>query len=249
MSDTLRDQLLGLGFKPAAQARAHRCPTVPANPAGRPHGSRGNGLPRPGRDGADRRTQGSAAYKPARCVAAGPARARTSTWPRPTRSARRGKGRAHRGRARQAGRGAPAPRGARPSWPMLVKDKALNVADAEHRAPFRIRRQDQAHARHRRAAEGAQRRRAGRAAARRPLLLVAAELLARPRRSSPACVALKVDPDAPAGRRSLRRSEVPGARRPGLVRGGLKGGISRDLQAPTAPLSVVPVTRSRHSRE
>ena len=100
----------------------------------------------------------------------------------------------------------------------LLKDKALNDAERRDRAPLRLRRQDQAHP--------CQRRRSSRrsmpanwawCSSMAATCWSALPCWPRPRRFSPPAVALKVDPDAPARGRSLRRSAIPGARRPGLV--------------------------------
>ena len=173
-----RDQLLGLGF------------TAP-----RPE-------PRPKRETPNRR--GRAKTGARRQAEAATAPAATARRHRPRQGLcdprAEGKGRAHRGRAPEAG-GGRRRREAKARLAELLQGKRLERRDrrSRPRPPFRIRRQDRCDARHRRATEGAQCRRTGRGPADGRALLVDAATLAQVRGGVrvPA-VALQVDPDAPA---------------------------------------------------
>ena len=180
MSDTLRDQLWASASsrrpspnaRRGAQARrprqaARRSPGRPqprGKPAGSAAGAAASGRRRPG---ARRTGQRTRAAPPAQGQATAHARGhRPGQGLRDPRAER--KGRAHRGRGGEAGRSAPAPRGPRQA------DRAGQGQGAQRRRrrdrpPFSVRRQDQAHLRHRGPAQGAQRRRTGRGAAGRPL--------------------------------------------------------------------------------
>ncbi|MHB8911585.1 MAG: DUF2058 domain-containing protein [Lysobacter sp.] len=226
MTHNLRDQLLGLGFKPAPKPeRKPDFPPAPGNPR----------RPESGRSGAQvagRSTAGKANPNPPDRGA----RPDAARQPRPQGAPRRvGAGAGHAAPTRRPGGGGPASsredidlakayairaqrekderlkaeqarqeearlrREARATLTELVKDQGLNAADAEIARHFpyggKIKRiyVTPAQLRQLNAGELGVLQMDGR------YLLVSAELLARAEAIFPPAVALKVDPDAPAG--------------------------------------------------
>ena len=216
---------MGLGFKPAPK------PERPAQgkPDGQP-GSRGPGKPQGGKPGAHgsahrgdqrkgerprkrrprarRPAQEAGGGAPGRqaAVARGHRPGQGLRDPRPARE-----GRAHRGRGRQAGRSTPASRGPRQA------DRAGQGQGAQRpgrrdRPPLPVWRQDQAHLRQR---EPSSRRStpANWACCRWTAATCwsAADVLAQAEAIFAAAIALKVDPNAPAGDDPYADPQVPGA--------------------------------------
>jgi uncharacterized protein YaiL (DUF2058 family) len=193
MSDSLRDQLLGLGFKPAAKPeRPQRDKPAPAQgrpPQGKPDARRGgaasrNPQQRPGqRPGPKPASRGREEMDLAKAYAL---RAQREKDERIAAEA------AKQEEARKR-------REARAKLTELVKDKALNVADADIARHFpyggKIKRiyvtADQLKALN---AGGL-----GVLQLDGRYLLVPADLVAQAEKIFPPAVALKVDPDAPAG--------------------------------------------------
>ena len=228
-NDSLRDQLLGLGFKPAASAGAQTRAASPERGASRPDApvagatAQAAGRPQPARrarpGAADRARQRRRSRprnrRPRRRAAH--ARARTSTSPRPTRSARSAK-RTSASPAEQAKQEeARLRREARAKLAELVKDKALNVADADIARHFpyggKIKRIYVT-------AEQLKALNAGELGVLqigRPLPAGDAAVLAAGRSDLPAGDRAEGRPGCAGDRRSVRGSAVPGARRPGLV--------------------------------
>lgn len=188
MSDSLRDQLLGLGFKPAPKAKPE--PRRAPDPASKHTRDEG------------RRRQGQAG-KP------NPAGARTGKPQAPARTSEMDLAKAYAIRAqrekqerieaeRQKQEAARLRREAKANLAELLKDKALNVAEAEIARHFpyggKIKRVYVT-------PEQLVRLNAGELGVLQldgRYLLVTAEVLAQAEAIFPAAVALRVDPDAPA---------------------------------------------------
>lgn len=185
MSDTLRDQLLGLGFKPA--------PTPERSPAPRP----GQGAGKPGGRGQPPRGRGGAARAPGKSPRVARSQEDIDLAKAYAIRAQREKDerieaeRLKQEQARQR-------REARARLDTLLKDKALNVADADIARHFpyggKIKRvyvtAEQLKALN--AGELGVLQQNGR------YLLVSASVLAEAEAIFPQAVALKIDPDAPA---------------------------------------------------
>ena len=200
MSDSLRDQLLGLGFKPAPKPERTEA-KKPGSQHGKPQQGRPpHGKPHPGK--ADARKHGGAPGKPQQRSGQKPGAA-----PRGRDEMDLGKAYALRAQrekderiAAEAAKQEEARkrREARAKLTELVKDKGLNVADAEIARHFpyggKIKRvyvtADQLKALN--AGELGVLQMDGR------YLLVAAELIAQAEEIFPPAIALKVDPNAPA---------------------------------------------------
>lgn len=201
MSDSLRDQLLGLGFKPPAKPERNdpKPGPRPGRDGGRPKSAAQppRGQPKPG--GTGRPAQGRARAEDARRANAGKPRSREDidlAKAYAIRSQREKEERIAAEAARQEE--ARKRREARARLAEFVKDKALNAADAEIARHFpyggKIKRvyvtADQLKALN--AGELGVLQMDGR------YLLVAADVLAQAETIFPPAVALRVDPAAPA---------------------------------------------------
>lgn len=192
MSNSLRDQLLGLGFKTAPKPASR--PQPPARPQPGKRGERGE---RGGRGkGAD--AGGGAAGKPSRPPKAGPRDAREidlatafAIRAKKEKDERIAAERQRQEEARQR-------REARAKLEAFVKDRALDTAEADHVRHFEYG------GKIKRIHVSADQLKALNAGLLGVLqvngryLLVAADTLAQAESIFPAAVALKVDPDAPA---------------------------------------------------
>ena len=194
MSDTLRNQLLGLGFKPAAKP----------DPGARPPGKSGKPADGSGKRSATPRRDGATAGRKA-----APHKSRNASQPPRTRedidlakayAIRAQREKDDRIKAEQAKQEAARQRReAKARVEALVKDKALNVAEADIARHFpyggKIKRvyvtADQLKALN--AGD------LGVLQLNGHYMVVTTELLAQAEGIFPDCVALKVDPDAPAG--------------------------------------------------
>ncbi len=123
-------------------------------------------------------------------------------------------------------------REARAKLTVLLEGKALNDANAEHARHFeyggKIKR---VHVTPEQLA-ASNRGELGVLQSDGRYLLVSAEVLAEAEAIFPPAIALKVDPNAPASRRSLFRSGLPGARRPDLVTQALQEGLQARCSRP-----------------
>ena len=209
MTDSLRDQLLGLGFKPAPkperkpEARPERRPDsrpgarhAEGRPTGKPGGKPGQGG-RPG-NSAPRPSQPKPAQ--ARPAQARPARSREEMDLGKAYAIRAQKEKEERIEAERVKQEeARLRREAKAKVDELLKDKSLNdpAADIARHFPYggKIKR-IHVNAQQLKALNAGE---LGVLQQNGRYLLVTAELLAEAEALFPACVALKVDPDAPAG--------------------------------------------------
>lgn len=203
MSNSLRDQLMGLGFKaPAPEPRRER-PARDGKPGERPRGPAGGkpaGKPGEGRHGEPRGERRGPGGKPAGRREGRPPRSQEEIDLAKAYAIRAQKEKEERIAAEKAKQEEAArKRAAKAQVAELLKDKALNAAEAEHARHFeyggKIRRvyvtPDQLKALN--AGELAVVQLDGR------YLLVTAALADEVAALLPSLVALKVDPDAPAG--------------------------------------------------
>ncbi|MDY0021368.1 DUF2058 domain-containing protein [Arenimonas caeni] len=203
MSNSLRDQLMGLGFKaPAPEPRRER-PARDGKPGERPRGPAGGkpaGKPGEGRRGEPRGERRGPGGKPAGRREGRPPRSQEEIDLAKAYAIRAQKEKEERIAAEKAKQEEAArKRAAKAQVAELLKDKALNAAEAEHARHFeyggKIRRvyvtPDQLKALN--AGELAVVQLDGR------YLLVTAALADEVAALLPSLVALKVDPDAPAG--------------------------------------------------
>ena len=251
MSHNLRDQLLGLASsrrrspsapearKPqAAQARAR-----PARPAaaGKPRPDQAPGpAPRPTRAGPPRQHASAS-----QCHAGAPQRTpggkpRIARRHRPRQGLRdpraEGEGRAHRGRAGRSRKKRALRREAKAKLPNCSRTRRSTIRPPRSPATSTTAARSSA-SMSRGAAQGAQCRRTGRGAAGRPLPAGAAECWPQAEAIFAAGGRAEGRPERAGGGRSVRRSAVPGAGRPGLV----------SFPAPSSPATAGPICSSRSS--
>ena len=206
MSDTLRDQLLGLGFKPAPTPEKSRDPRRKDGRGNQARAPEPRGARPPRQGGEERRRDGQAPKGP-RGPGGNKAPGGRARGPRPSGDIDLAKAYAIRAQRekderiqaeREKQEAARLRREAQARLATLLEGKGLNAADAEHVRHFeyggRIKRvhvtADQLRALN--AGELGVVQLNGR------YLLVTAATLAEAETVFPACVALKVDPDAPA---------------------------------------------------